>query len=226
MRAADHPSPMSFTTLLNGAATKLSRQVSTRRKSIDDGKPPSVKHLLKNRQEVMTKYQGNRALKFRAGSTGDTPLASLGRLYQFFVVGWRTQARSELEYFWNQTDPAWAMAQIPDPQDHRDSIRYGIFVVLVRLMTKDFNTLIQMGYRRGIPFIQSAQAEVQKTDTAELETVPEWVQSFDRVAGDKNEWVVIPDTTGYPEVNSRGLSEEFREVGILVREPPFRMKAA
>lgn len=52
------------------------------------GSPPSVKDLLERPEQVMTRFQGDRVNNCRTGSPTDTPLASLYRLYQFFVVGW------------------------------------------------------------------------------------------------------------------------------------------
>lgn len=208
-----------FTTRLQNAVVKFSKTV------VPDGPGlPSVQHLLKNRAQVMSQYQGKRATKYRTGASGgDTPSKSLLRLYTFFVVGWGSQGRQEVEYFWNQKD--WSLSQIPDPQDP-DNVRLGILVVLVRLLAKDFNGLLGGGLARGAP-LPSPLRLPEKTEEKEdipLETVPEWVEQFQRVTSSKNEWIHIPDAVGYPGVNDPGLSEEFKEVGIVVKEPRFRLK--
>lgn len=217
-----HNSSISFeflTTRLSNAVVKFSKTV------VADGPGlPSVQYLLKNRAQVMTQYQGNRASKYRTGdSGGDTPYKSLLRLYTFFVVGWGSQGRQEVEYFWNQKD--WRLSQILDPQDP-DKVRLGILVVLVRLLAKDFNALLEGGLARGGPLpspLRLGEKPEGKEDIP-LETVPEWVEQFIRVTGYKNEWIHIPDAVGYPGVNDPGLSGEFKEVGIIVKEPRFRLK--
>ncbi|KAG9003605.1 hypothetical protein FRB90_011144, partial [Tulasnella sp. 427] len=172
----------------------------------------------------MSQYQGNRASKYRTGTSGgDTPYKSLLRLYTFFVVGWGSQGRLEVEYFWKQKD--WKLSEIPDPLDP-DNVRLGILVVLVRLLAKDFNVLLEGGLSRGeaLPSpLRLPQKTEEKDDTA-LEVAPEWVEQFSRVTSDKNEWIHIPDAVGYPGVNDTGLSVEFKQVGILVKEPRFRLK--
>ncbi|KAG8929370.1 hypothetical protein FRC01_004421 [Tulasnella sp. 417] len=216
-----HQSSKSFeflTTRLSNAVVKFSKTV------VADGPGlPSVQYLLKNRAQVMTQYQGNRASKYRTGAAGgDTPYKSLLRLYTFFVVGWGSQGRQEVEYFWKQKD--WMLLQIPDPQDP-DRVRLGILVVLVRLLAKDFNVLLEGGLQRGeaLPSPLRVSNPEEKGDIV-LETVPEWVEQFNRVTGDKNEWIHVPDAVGYPGVNDPGLSAEFKEVGVIVKEPRFRLK--
>lgn len=217
-----HNSSKSFeflTTRLSNAVVKFSKTV------VADGPGlPSVQYLLKNRAQVMSQYQGKRASKYRTGSSGgDTPYKSLLRLYAFFVVGWGSQGRQEVEYFWNQKD--WRLLEIPDPQDP-DKVRLGILVALVRLLAKDFNVLLEGGLQRGgtLPSPLKLSEKAEEKEGILLETVPEWVEQFIRVTSDKNEWIHIPDAVGYPGVNDSGLSVEFKEVGIIVKEPRFRLK--
>lgn len=222
----------SLTTRFSNAVTKFTRRNSTdhttiivRDHDIDSPTKNSVAHLLKNRQEVMTRYQGSRIAKFRVGSVGgDTPGASLKRLYQFFVVGWTSQAASEVGYFWNQGGEEWQLARVPEPV-HPDRVRRGIMVVLMRLMCKDFNAAIAKGYPRGSALTGLTGPPPENLSDKPLpEVLPEWVEQFTRVTNDEKEWVQIPDAKGFSEPDDPGVSEDFKKVGIVVKETKFRLK--
>ncbi len=168
----------------------------------------------------MTKYQGERIKTYRSGHPTDTQLASLYRLYEFFVVGWTTQARRELEYHWRQTK--WPISEIPEIQDD-DTTRLGILVALIRIMCEDFNTLVRRGYTRGKSLDDPADSQSEGDGVLLVEKLPEWVQNFGRVTQHEDEWIHMPDALGHANVGEPGLSEQFQSVGIIVREPRFRL---
>ena len=70
-----------------------------------------------------------------AMTRGATPNASLYRMYEYFVTGFNTGLRSEIEYFFNHK--TWIVSQIPDPEDP-DSARYAILTVLTQYLVLAF----------------------------------------------------------------------------------------
>ncbi|KAG8878884.1 hypothetical protein FRB97_002121 [Tulasnella sp. 331] len=219
---------------------KAIRRFSTKASS---SSRPSVKDLLDKPEQVMTQFQGERVLKCRTGPPTDTSLASLYRLYQFFVVGWTTAARAEMRYFWQQA--TWSLVDIPDPKDDVDQIRYTIVAVLVRMLCKEFNVWVDRGFSRGSPITSSSPSagtsEVPPSTTLGNagpdmgvaseseerkghEVPPAWVTVVPRVTEKGGGWVRIPGVRGIPDEHDQGLSEEFWSAGILVEEPYLRLQ--
>lgn len=133
-----------------------------------------------------------------ASTKGNTPLAALYRMYEYFVSGYRIGLRSEIEFFFNK--PAWAVADTPDPNDP-DPERYAVLAVLPYYMVKAFNRLIQRGLPRGSPFIISTTMEDElKSRPIILEKAPSWVVGVTRL----QKALVLPDGYGnVPTMESR-----------------------
>ncbi|KAG9002225.1 hypothetical protein FRB94_004040 [Tulasnella sp. JGI-2019a] len=227
-------------TILRRATKRLSINASSRSR-------PSVKDLLDKPEQVMTRFQGARVAKCRTGPPTDTPLKSLYRLYQFFVVGWTTAARAEMRYFWQQE--SWLLIDIPDPLDV-DEIRYAIVAVLVRVLCKEFNGFrIERGLARGSAITTSppsaagpageqsvSPTTLSNTDEThvdaktapimegKIEAVPAWVSAVPRVTEKGGGWVRLPGVRGVPDEHDQGLSEDFWVAGILVEEPHLRLQ--
>ncbi|KZV61753.1 hypothetical protein PENSPDRAFT_284401 [Peniophora sp. CONT] len=131
----------------------------------DEPLPPPVSELLAQPDRVRARYPDVMRKSWRRSqalylwplrsltnrNVPDTPTASLYRLYEFFIIGWVTAYRNELEYFCRQ-HPDWAIAELPDPADHYP-LRYTIISVLTRLMCESFNRRIELGLPRDAPAI-------------------------------------------------------------------------
>ncbi len=111
------------------------------------------------------------------GAKADTPLYTLYRLYEYFVIDSVTDYRNTLEYFWNHH--GWAVSSIPDPQDD-DPSRYAFLACTTASMVESFNAKIKMGQARDAPAIMSPEeAEYYRTrpeSTKIYEEVPEWAK--------------------------------------------------
>ncbi|ROV96000.1 hypothetical protein VMCG_07997 [Cytospora schulzeri] len=144
-------------------------------------RPPGVSWILEHRAE----------LQKAATTQGDTPLAALYRLYEYFVAGYSTGLRSEVEFFFNH--PTWAVADIPDPQDP-DPERYAILAVLPYYLAHAFNRLIKRGLPRGCPAIITSAAEEDelRSRPVVLEQEPEWVRMVPKL----EKGLVIPCKDG------------------------------
>lgn len=188
--------------------------------------PPTVSELLANRESVRARYPFQRPSDWRTSRSKssivsrllrtqhpDTPSACFYRIYEFFVVGWTTAFRNELEYFCC-SHPDWLVSALPDPADANPT-RYAVFAVLTRLMCAAFNRRIERGLPRDAPPIVIDFAELRARPKV-YETHPEWV---DRVAV-LQEKVFIPDAEGkeLPEDDTE-VSEEFKAMNIIVQMP-------
>lgn len=144
----------------------------------------------------------------------DTPSACLYRTYEFFVLGWTTAFRNELEYFCC-THPDWAVSALPDPADPADPTRYAVLAVLTRLMCDAFNRRIERGLPRDAPPIVIDFAELRARPKV-YESPPEWAERVPALQ-DK---VFIPDASGkqIPEDDPE-VSEEFKAMNIIVQMP-------
>lgn len=169
------------------------------------GRPPNVSWILQHRAELSEPG---------ASTQGDTPLAALYRLYEYFVAGNLTGLRNEVEDFFNQ--PTWAVGDIPDPQDP-DPERYAILAVLPYYLAHAFNRLIQRGLPRGCPaIITSMEEETELRDRSKvLEEEPEWVKNVPRL----EKVLVIPCRDGStPGKDAR--CARFMALNII-SEPPY-----
>lgn len=160
---------------------------------------------------MILERRGN--LQTAASTTGDTPLASLYRMYEYFVAGYVTGLRSEVESFFNH--PTWAIAEIPDPEDP-DPQRYAVLAVLPHYLVHAFNRLIERGLPRGSPaIITSIEAENDlKGRPKVLEKEPEWVARVPRL----EETLIIPCTDG-KDPSKDGRSSHFMDMNIVSEEP-------
>lgn len=86
-------------------------------------------------------------------------------MYEYFIAGYSTGLRSEVEFFFNR--PAWTVADIPDPADP-DPARYAILAVLPYYLAHAFNRLIERGLPRGSPAM-IISSEVEESRVLEKE---------------------------------------------------------
>lgn len=165
--------------------------------------PPSVSWILQHRSE----------LTGAASTQGDTPLAALYRLYEYFVAGNHIGLRDEVEAFFNQ--PTWAVADIPDPQDP-DPERYAIMAVLPYYLVHAFNRLIQRGLPRGCPaIITSVEEEEELRSRAEvLEKEPGWVTRVPKL----EKALVIPSRDGSTPAEDARCAR-FMALNIISEQP-------
>ena len=174
------------------------------RKTNVDNRPPTIEWLLEHRLERI----GKPAL-----TSGPTPVASLYRMYEYFVTGYNTGLRSEIEYFFNRH--TWAVYNIPDPKDS-DPVRYAILAVLTDYLVVAFNRLINRGMPRNCPsIIVSAEMENElKSRPKILEKQPSWATKVRKV----EHKLIIPQDTG-EEPNENVRSARFLEMNIVAEEP-------
>lgn len=195
--------------------------------AVSEPLPPTVSELLANRDKARARYpiqrpfdwRTSRAFKpsiisrLRGGRPPDSPSASFYRIYEFFVLGWTTAFRNELEYFCC-SHPDWSVSGLPDPADS-DPTRYASLAVLTRLMCASFNRRIEQGLPRDAPAIIIDFAAL-RARTKAYEAPPGWA---DHVAA-LEEKVFIPDAGGkeLPEDDPE-VSEEFKAMNIIAQMP-------
>jgi len=137
--------------------------------------PPTVEWLLQNRRQD------------QALTKGDTPLASLYRMFEFIVVENTIGLRNEIESFFNH--PSWAVSAIPDPKDAGPE-RYAILAVTPQFLVIAFNRLIERGLPRGSPAILSSEdLEQLQFRPVVLEELPPWTAQVPKLS----KTLVIPD---------------------------------
>ncbi|KAL1840579.1 hypothetical protein VTJ49DRAFT_311 [Mycothermus thermophilus] len=161
---------------------------------------PSVGWLLSHRDE----RSGKRAL-----CEGNTPVASLYRMYEYLVVGYNTGLRTEIEYFFNQ--PSWSVSAIPDPEDP-DPERYAILSVLPSYLAMAFNRLIERGLVRAAPAIIMPDMEDEMRNRPQvLEEEPSWAAQVPAL----EQTLIIPDES------NKTPKEDWRfiEKKVIVEEP-------
>ncbi|KAI2624294.1 hypothetical protein GGR54DRAFT_569281 [Hypoxylon sp. NC1633] len=166
--------------------------------------PPTVRWLLEHQAALAKQI---------ATTKGRTPTASLYRMYEYFVVGYITGLRTEIEFFFNQ--PSWAVAAIPDPADP-DPERYAVLSVLPYYLTKAFNRLIERGLPRGSPAIimgEDAEKELRERPVV-LEQEPSWVAKVPPLPTTLT--IPLPSGEILPE---NGRSERFLAMNIIAEEP-------
>jgi len=163
--------------------------------------PPTVEWLLAHRQQR------------RAQTDGETPLASIYRMYEYIVLDYNAGLRTEIEWFFNH--PSWAVTSIPDPKDP-DPARYAILAVIPHFMVAAFNRLIERGLPRGSPAIISGDEEEEelKSKPVMLESLPSWVANVPKLP----ETLIIPNADG--STPEKGVcSPQFLSLNIVVHQP-------
>jgi len=162
--------------------------------------PPTVKWLLQHRDQN------------KAQTIGDTPLASLYRMFEFIVTANTIGLRNEIESFFNH--PSWAVSAIPDPND-ADPARYAILSVIPHFLMMAFNRLIERGLPRGSPAILSDEdSEEMQSQQVVLEELPPWTARVAKLS----ETLVIPDVNNEtPPEEDR--SRHFLNMNIISAEP-------
>ncbi|KAI9568105.1 hypothetical protein HD554DRAFT_2022877 [Boletus coccyginus] len=195
--------------------------------AVSEPLPPTVSELLANRDKARARYpiqrpfdwRTSRAFKpsiisrLRGSRPPDSPSASFYRIYEFFVLGWTTAFRNELEYFCC-SHPDWSVSGLSDPADS-DPTRYAVLAVLTRLMCASFNRRIEQGLPRDAPAIIIDFAALRARPKA-YEAPPAWADH----AVALEEKVFIPDAGGkeLPEDDPE-VSEEFKAMNIIVQMP-------
>ena len=189
--------------------------------------PPSVSELMADRDKARARYPIQRPFDWRISRASkpsiisrllgsrrpDSPSASFYRIYEFFVLGWTTAFRNELEYFCC-SHPDWSVSALGDPADP-DPTRYAVLAVLTQLMCASFNRRIERGLPRDAPAIIVDFAALQARPKVH-ERPPEWANHVAAL----NENVFIPDAEQkeLPEDDPE-VSEEFRAMNIIVQMP-------
>ncbi|OBZ67971.1 hypothetical protein A0H81_12128 [Grifola frondosa] len=188
--------------------------------------PPPIHELLADRDKFRSRYPISLAHRWRISrnppsfisrlfrsSQPDAPSASFYRLYEFLVLDWNVQLRNELEYFCT-VHPNWSVSALPDPADI-DLVRYTILAVLTKLMCDSFNRRIGLGLPRDAPAIIQDFEELQARPKV-YEQPPEWALHVPAL----QERTFIPNSCGKtPVEDDEDVSEEFREVNIIIRMP-------
>ncbi|AEO53069.1 hypothetical protein MYCTH_2114025 [Thermothelomyces thermophilus ATCC 42464] len=77
----------------------------------------------------------------------DTPQRSFYRLYEALCAADEHMITYETEYFWRQSSPRWATANIPDPQCE-DLEQYAVMASLAEVLVKSFMWRLELGLRR------------------------------------------------------------------------------
>lgn len=132
--------------------------------------PPSVADLLNDPSSVDRRHPSRNHPSFPPNHLPDSPLASLYRIYEYFVTGKSTLFVFETEWF--QHCAHWAVYDIPDPKD-TDPLRYAILAGLTEILCVGFNRVIAIGKPRGSPFVVQTFEELA-TQPKRFETLPEW----------------------------------------------------
>ncbi|RDL34679.1 Uncharacterized protein BP5553_07807 [Venustampulla echinocandica] len=164
-------------------------------------RPPSIEWLL-NHRDIR-----------RPQTRGDTPAASLYRMYEYTVLGYNTGLRTEIESFFNH--PNWLVADIPDPKDP-DPARYAILAVLPQFLVEAFNRLIRRGLPRNAPTIiagDAHEAELRAMPIV-LERMPPWAEKVPKL----KEPLIIPNSEGgTPDEKTR--SPKYLKMNLIIEEP-------
>ena len=123
--------------------------------------PPSVTFLLAHQNT------------WESISEADTPLSSLYRIYECFVIDDVTDLRNEIESFFDCW--SWRVADIPNPKDP-DPARYAILAVMTRFLVLAFNRKIGYGIPRNAPAIVGGRENFKKLAARpkQWEKQPRW----------------------------------------------------
>ena len=77
----------------------------------------------------------------------DTPQRSFYRLYEAFCAANGPMITYETEYFWGQSSPRWATANIADPEC-TDPEQYAVMAALAEALVMSFMWRLELGMRR------------------------------------------------------------------------------
>lgn len=105
---------------------------------IDDDKKET--RIINSRFEGLRNLQAIPLWRMR-----DTPLRSVYRIYECFLVNRYGLMGYETEYFFFHSD--WRLRDIPDPSDP-DPVRYAILACIVEELHKSFNWKLSLGLKR------------------------------------------------------------------------------
>jgi len=132
--------------------------------------PPSVADLLDDPSSVDRRHPYRNHPSIPSNHLPDSPLASLYRIYEYFVTGRSTLFVVETGWFENNAH--WAIQDIPDPKD-TDPLRYAILAGLTEILCVGFNRVIATGVPRDTPFIVRSFEELA-AKPKKFESLPQW----------------------------------------------------
>lgn len=185
--------------------------------------PPSPHDLVHVRRKEYQELLSTRADVHYGGTSNDTPLKCLYRLYEYILLDLNIPMRNEIEYFWNRH--MWAVCDIEDPRDS-DPARYAVLSCIPHLLVIAFNNNIEMGLPRDAPSIMTDdQIEEVQRRPKKLEAVPEWTKSVAPLPT----LLKIPHLKGglgsgseleeLDDMQDERASEPFKAKNILIWEP-------
>ncbi|KAI8995258.1 hypothetical protein BD414DRAFT_235609 [Trametes punicea] len=186
---------------------------------LEEPLPLSVDTLLNQREQIRRRYPIRQAGRWRVSrrlyplSTRDSASACFYRIYQFLIMDLNFPLRNELEYFCT-FHPEWAVADLPDPQDKEDPVRYAALAAVTHVLCEAFNRRIELGLPRGTPPIVLDWDELA-TRPRVPERVPAWAERVPPL----KEVLPIPDGEGrYVQDGDEDVFEPFRKYNILMRQ--------
>ncbi|KAI9657393.1 MAG: hypothetical protein M1821_003075 [Bathelium mastoideum] len=165
-------------------------------------RPPTVQYILKHRERRMAYMKGN------------TPLAALYRMYEYFVLDQVIELRNEIEDFFDE-GPTWPVANISDPRDP-DPARYAILAVMTIFLVDAFNRNIGKGIPRDAPAMIGTMARLKELRARPkiFEKPPPWAAKVPKL----RKTLVIPDREGVIP-DGTALSRYFWEKNIVAQAP-------
>ncbi|KAK0659131.1 hypothetical protein QBC41DRAFT_50162 [Cercophora samala] len=194
--------------------------------------PPPPRQIL---QSSSTYRDQVRQRKFACprGVFEDSSLYALYRLYELFLLDDVIAYRNALEAFWRQSDPSWAISQIPDPKTADPGFespgltyfdrheRCAFLAGCTYLLVRSFNGRVNLGLSRQMrPLMTAEEAEAARNvplDERSWESVPEWAEKVPALP----EFLKIPTHEGEvltgPE--DERADEDFLKKGILLWTP-------
>lgn len=172
--------------------------------------PPSVDELLAEPSSVRRRHPRRYHPSLRNNNFPDTALASLYRLYEFYIIDDTISFRNEIEWFWHRHD--WQVHAIPDPSD-TDPLRYALLGGLTEILCQSFNRLINLGLPRDSPPIVEDFAALAARPKV-LECPPEWLANIQPLP----EPVFVPNGKG-ERVAAEDSSLVFRKWNIFIEHP-------
>jgi hypothetical protein len=171
---------------------------------------PPVADLLADPSSVGRRHPRRNHPCFPRNHLPDSPLASLYRLYEFYVIDDTIAFRNEIEWFWYRHQ--WLVHAIPDPEDP-DPLRYAILAGLTEILCLSFNRLIRRGLPRNAPPI-IGNFEVLAAQPRVIETRPEWALNIVPLT----EKVFVPNNEGQ-NVAEEEASAIFSKLGVYIEQP-------
>jgi hypothetical protein len=102
----------------------------------------------------------------------DTPQRALYRLYEALCAADGTMITYETEYFWRQSSPRWATANIPDPECE-DPGQYAVMASLAEVLVDSFMWRLELGLRRNDSQIMNRMVDPPPPFVAEVPPLKE-----------------------------------------------------